>query len=98
LDTEKKKSSAIYCECNFREFRESQNNNLKKARKDHERTENFNKTPTPFDLGFVERLKNFEQKKIKNHQFLSNLETSISQGFRNFISAIAINLPHRYPK
>jgi hypothetical protein len=59
-----------------------------------EKTENFNKTPTPFELEFVEPFKTLNKRKIKNQQFLSNLEISISQGvFFYFISSTATNPP-----
>jgi hypothetical protein len=64
----------------------------KKTRK---RTENFNKTPTPtpFELEFVEPFKTLNKRKIKNHQFFSNLEISISQKKKKFISSTTTNPP-----
>jgi hypothetical protein len=86
-------SSAIYCEDHFSEFREYQKSNLKTQVKTRKRTENFNKTPTPFELEFVKPFKTLNKRKIKNHQFLSNFEISISQSFFFFISSTATNPP-----
>jgi hypothetical protein len=72
-------SSAIYCEDHFSEFHEYQKSNLRTQVKTRKRTENFNKTPIPFELEFVEPFKTLNKRKIKNHQFFSNLEISISQ-------------------
>jgi hypothetical protein len=89
-------SSAIYCEDHFSEFREYQKSNLKTQVKTRKRTENFNKTPTPFELEFVKPFKTLNKRKIKNHQFLSNFEISISQSFF-FSSLPQQQIPQSFP-
>jgi hypothetical protein len=86
-------SSAIYCEDHFSEFREYQKSNLKTQVNTIKTTQNFNKTPTPFELEFVEPFKTLNKRKIKNHKFLSNLKIYISQGVFFFISSTATNPP-----